>query len=542
MKIGNAPSVTTVGEEFAVAMQAWEDGNLAEAQRLGRRLAAKRPDFGGAHYLLGLIAQHQGQGRKAVEHLSRAVSADPRQPVPRLALAQALEAQGQRDAAIVQYQAVLEIVPTHAEAHARLGEILGQSGQRDTAIEHCRRAIAANPRHTGALCCLGSLLHENGQSEDAAGFLVRALELRPDWATALYNYGLVLVALGQLDAAVTILTGAAQLRPGHAATATALAGALRRLHRFDDARAEAERATRLAARDSGGWLELGMIRAAQGRQDGAAAAFERVVALHPDSVQGHWCLAESCRKLGQSERAARHYTTCLRLDPADRIGAGLGLAQVGAAPLPDRAPDAYVRQLFDDYASHFESALVERLGYCGPAQMGDVLARVLERRNGLMILDAGCGTGLVGPVLRPLAARLEGIDLSPAMIERASRRGLYDLLEVGELIEGLSARTATYDVIVAADVLIYFGTLAPLLTAAANALKPGGVFAFTLERCDEGEYRLGSGNRYAHSARYIETQATAAGFTVALLEPAVSRREAGADVPGWVVALRLGTD
>lgn len=541
MKTGSDPSVTTIGEEFAVAMQAWEDGDLAEAQRLGRRLAARRPDFGGAHYLLGLIAQQQGLGRKAVDHLSRAVAADPRQPVPRLALGQTLEAQGQRDAAILQYRTVLEMAPTHAEAHARLGELLGQSGQRDAAIDHCRRAIAANPRHAVALCCLGSLLHENGQSEEAAGFLVRALELRPNWATALYNYGLVLVACGHLHAALTILSGAAELRPNHAATAAALAGALRRLNRLDDARAEAERATRLAAQESGGWLELGLIRAAQGRQEGAAAAFERVVAIRPDSVQGHWCLAESCRVLGQSERAAEHYGLCLRLDPSDRIGAALGLAQVGAAAPPERAPDAYVRQLFDDYANHFDSALVDGLGYCGPEQMGEVLSRVLDRHNGLAVLDAGCGTGLAAPVLRPLAAWLDGLDISPAMVERAERRGLYDRLEVGELIAGLSARPGCYDVVVAADVLVYFGNLAPLLTAAALALKPGGMFACTLERCDEADYRLGNGNRYAHSAAYIEAQAAAAGFAVALLEPAVSRREAGADVPGWVAALRLRT-
>ncbi|CCG41279.1 tetratricopeptide repeat protein [Magnetospirillum molischianum] len=539
MKTGSDRSTMTVGEEFAIAMKAWEAGDRAEARRLGRRLATRHPEFGGAHYLLGLIAQQQGQIAKAVEHLMRAVAADPRQPVPRLALGRALEAQGNLDAAGLHYRAVLDAIPTHAEAHARLGEILGRSGQRDEAIDHCRRAVAANPRHAEALCCLGSLLHEAGQSDEAAVFLERALELRPSWATALYNYGLVLIARDRLSAALTILTGAAELRPNHAATAAALAGALRRLNRLDEARSEAERATQLAAQDSAGWLELGLIRVAQNSHDGAAAAFERVVSIEPKSVQAHWCLAESRRALGQIDRAAIHYDICLRLDPADRVGAALGLAQVGAAAPPERAPDAYVRQLFDDYASHFESALVDGLGYCGPEQVGEILSRVLERREGLEILDAGCGTGLAAPVLRPLAARLDGLDISSGMVDRARRRGLYDSLEVGELIAGLSARQARYDVVAAADVLVYFGALGPLLAAAAQALKPGGVFACTLERCDDQDYRLGAGNRYAHSAGYVEAQAKACGFAVVLFEPAVSRREAGLDVPGWVAALRL---
>jgi predicted TPR repeat methyltransferase len=528
-----------LGPAFAQAMAAWENGNLTEARRLGRRIVERRPDFGGGHYLLGLIAQRQGLTRKAVEFLTQAVAVDPTQPVPRLALGRALESLGDDIGATREYRALLAADPAHAEAHARLGEILARQGRRDEAIAACRAAVAAHPRHAEALCRLGALLHEAGQPDLAAGFLERALALRPDWPTALYDYGLVLVALGRFAPAETILAGAAELRPDHAATATALAGVLRRQGRLDAAQAEAERAAHLAPKDPAVWLELGQARAARHHHEGAAAAFERAVALAPESAEAHWCLAESCRALGQAGRAAEHYRASLSLDPDDRVGAALGLAQLDAAALPERAPEAYVRQLFDDYAPRFDAALVGQLAYCGPQRIGALLDLLWPDARGLAVLDAGCGTGLAGPVLRPRAARLDGIDLSPAMVERAAQRGLYDRLDVGELVGLLADRPGSYDLIAAADVLVYFGDLAPLLGAITAALRPGGLFVATLERAEgEGGYRLGRGNRYAHGAPYLAAAAAAAGLAPLCLDPTVTRREAGADVPGWAWALR----
>jgi predicted TPR repeat methyltransferase len=153
-------------------------------------------------------------------------------------------------------------------------------------------------------------------------------------------------------------------------------------------------------------------------------------------------------------------------------------------------------------------------------------------------MDAGCGTGLAAPVLKPFAARLDGVDLSPAMVERAAERQLYDELVVGELVGTLAARAGHYDLVVAADVLVYLGDLEPVMRAARAALKPGGAFAFTVEKADGIEsYVLGPKQRYAHAAEYVDGTAALAGFTVALMEDAVTRRDAGHDVPGLVVVL-----
>ncbi|KIL99652.1 hypothetical protein CCC_03824 [Paramagnetospirillum magnetotacticum MS-1] len=529
-----------IGEAFGRAMQAWDDGNAAEARRLARSIIETKPEFGGAHYLLGLIALGQGQARRAAEHLTQAVAADPNQAVPRLALGRALEALDNHNSAILHYRAILAADPNHAEANARLAELLGRLGRNRTeALEYAQRAVASDPRHPEALCTLGTLLHQTGEHVQAAHVLERSLALRPDWAVALNNYGLVLSALGQYDRAVAVLSGAADLRRDHAGTRANLAAALRGMGRLDDARVHAERATKLNSRDVSGWLELGLIRKALGMPEAAAAAFERAVTADPNAVHAHYCLAEARLELGQKDRAAKNFRRCLELDPEDRHGAALGLAQAGAVDAPKRAPDAYVRQLFDDYAVNFDAALVEKLAYRAPALLAQALEKVLDGRKDLIVLDAGCGTGLAAPVLRPLAARLDGIDLSGAMVDKARSRGLYDGLEVGELVAGLKRHPQAYDLVVAADVLVYFGGLEEVMAATAEALKPGGIFAFTVERADDcASYVLGAKNRYAHAHAYVEAVALDQGFQVTYAEKASTRQEAGEDVPGLVVVLR----
>lgn len=533
------PQSKTVAELFAEAMAAYEEGRGSEARRLAKKLSEQAPKFGGAHYLLGLLALDAGQGKRAVDSLARAIAITPGQTVLHLAMGQALEMAGDLAEAGLHYRTVLTLDGGHAEAHARLGALLRRQGRRDQAIEHCRAAIAASPVHAEALNCLGALLTEAGHPDEACTVLRRALDLRPDWPGALNNFGLALRDSGRLEAAATILEGAVELRPEQAGPRANLASVYRTMGRLDDARRVAEDGTRVAPRNLECWVELGLVRQLQDHAEGAAAAFERATTLAPKSARVWYCLGEACRRMGENDRAARAYGKSLKLDPRDLHGATLGLALTGGGPTPDKAPEAYVRQLFDDYAGHFDHALVDKLDYCAPQLLADALARVVDRRGGLDIMDAGCGTGLAAPVLKPYARRLDGVDLSPAMVARAAERGLYDDLAVGELVGALKQRPAQYDLVVAADVLVYLGDLDPVMQAALVALKPGGAFAFTVEKAEDAEtYVLGAKQRYAHAAAYVQAAATAAGFEVALMEDAVTRRDGGHDVPGLVVVLK----
>jgi predicted TPR repeat methyltransferase len=212
--------------------------------------------------------------------------------------------------------------------------------------------------------------------------------------------------------------------------------------------------------------------------------------------------------------------------------------RLGAADLAGMRP-SYVKTLFDQYAPKFDAALLDDLGYRGPALLlAAVLAACAEadRRPAFgRVIDLGCGTGLAARAFAGIAGDIIGIDLSPRMIERARATGLYAEVEVAEIVEGLARQPdASADLILAADVMVYVHDMAPLLAEVARVLAPGGLFAFTLESHPGEGVVLGEGLRYAYGAASARMLIEAAGLTLERLEPASSRTESGAQVPGLV--------
>ena len=211
-------------------------------------------------------------------------------------------------------------------------------------------------------------------------------------------------------------------------------------------------------------------------------------------------------------------------------------AAVGGLTPPDKAVEAYVADVFDVFAQDFDEKLAE-LGYCAPQLLADlVTAHRPDGATALSILDAGCGTGLCGPLLKPLAIRLDGVDLSAGMLEKAAERDLYDELAEAELVGFLNGRKGQYDLVVAADVLCYFGALEEAFAATYACLEKGGSFAFSLEtRPETDRYDLHPSGRYSHGQAYVLDAVRAAGFQVRHYDRAVLRSEYGEEVRGLVL-------
>ncbi len=151
------------------------------------------------------------------------------------------------------------------------------------------------------------------------------------------------------------------------------------------------------------------------------------------------------------------------------------------------------------------------------------------------MLDLGCGTGLAGGVFRTAVDHLTGIDLSAAMIEEARRRALYERLVSGELVEYLAAEAAApvrYDLVVAADVLVYIEYLAVVAAAVRRVLAPSGLFAFTVETHAGDGVLLRESLRYAHGAAHVRAAMASAGLDLLQLAEVSTRTERGEPVPG----------
>ena len=278
--------------------------------------------------------------------------------------------------------------------------------------------------------------------------------------------------------------------------------------------------------------------AEDGDWSAAAEIFEQALERAPHWAAAWFALGEAREKLGDLEGAARAFRATLAGDPADAQGAAARLALIGRGKPPCALPQAYVAQLFDDYAPRFDAHLTNNLGYCGPAMIGAALTAVAPGRRFTSALDIGCGTGLMGEALRGRVDQLTGVDLSAAMIAKARERGLYDALMVGEATALIRRNApAAFDLVVAANSLVYFGDLAPLFAGLATALKPGGLFAFSLETCESESFRLGASMRFAHSQAYVERTATLTGLRPTFMGESSTRREAGRDAPGLVGVL-----
>jgi predicted TPR repeat methyltransferase len=275
--------------------------------------------------------------------------------------------------------------------------------------------------------------------------------------------------------------------------------------------------------------------AEEGDLGAAAELFEQALECAPRWAAAAFALGETREKLGDLDAAARAFRLSLAADPADAQGAAARLQLIGRGEALSALPEAYVARLFDQYAPRFDAHLVGKLGYRAPALLAAALDAAAPGRRFASALDIGSGAGLMGEALRSRVDRLGGVDLSAAMIEKARERGVYDALAVGgaaALLEREAPRA--FDLIVAADSLVYTGNLQPLFAAVAGALAPDGLFAFSVELFEGDGFRLEPTMRFAHSRAYVEATAAKEGLRPRLVEPASTRREAGQDAPGLI--------
>ena len=270
----------------------------------------------------------------------------------------------------------------------------------------------------------------------------------------------------------------------------------------------------------------------------AADLLLQATELAPGFASAWFTLGEIRERLGERDAAIAAFRKAREADPDDRHGASLRLMLLGAERL-SAMPPAYVRALFDQYAPKFESALVDDLGYRGPALLFKAVlaARAAVRKPAFFrrAIDLGCGTGLAAAAFAKNVDRFIGVDLSPRMIEKARATGLYAGLEVDDMLQGLRSKPeASAELILAADAMVYVADLAPVLVEARRVLAPGGVLAFTTETHDGEGVVLGEGVRYAHSADHVRAAVEADELNLCLLEDRSARNEDNMPVPGLV--------
>jgi predicted TPR repeat methyltransferase len=262
----------------------------------------------------------------------------------------------------------------------------------------------------------------------------------------------------------------------------------------------------------------------------AIAELQRALRLDPGLARARELIAQAWLSAGEADKALENLNA-LEHPPAAMLAAAQAIK---AAP---RSDPGYVRHLFDQFSADYDTRMIGQLSYAAPQILLDLASMVMPGREQLSILDLGCGTGLAGAAFKPLSRRLDGVDLSPAMIEKAKLRHIYDSLAVTDLQTALCTPGPDYDLILAADTLVYLGDLKTVFDAAPARLHSDGYFLFTVESAEGSGFELGPKRRWRHSEAYLRGLAQDVGLAVAGLVAAAPRREANQPVEGFAVAL-----
>ena len=354
---------------------------------------------------------------------------------------------------------------------------------------------------------LGNVLKESGHPDQARDAYERALALHPNHIDALTNLGALARAAGRATDAIELYQRVLELSPDHVEAHHNLGNAL-----FD-----------------------------LGRYEEALQPFRRALLLRPYEGSSYMRVAAALNATGHTAEAADLYAKWLVLEPENPMPAHL-LAACTGKDIPSRASNAFVQRTFDRFAASFDTVLAH-LDYKAPVLVEKAIAEVLGVPGGaLSVLDAGCGTGLAGPLLRPYAARLVGVDLSEEMLVHAVRRETYDQVVQAELTAHLGRSAEAYDLIACIDTLVYFGDLVAVAQGFAHALTRSGHVAFSLEQAEPEPaplgFRLNPHGRYSHGRSYVDQTLTEAGFEVRMIREAQLRLEAAKPVEGWIVMAR----
>ncbi|KQV50701.1 hypothetical protein ASC95_15230 [Pelomonas sp. Root1217] len=383
----------------------------------------------------------------------------------------------------------------------------------------------------------GLALHQQGRLAEAEPLYRRVLRTAPKQFDALHLLGVICGQTDRFDEALDLLNRAVAQRPGSAPALNNLGNTLGSLGRHQEAVQAFERALAVRPEDAKALRNRGTSLRALERPVEALASFDAALALQPSYAEALIGRAECLLTLHRRSQAIEAFQQALPLGKdVDQIR--YALAALGVEPAPPTAPAGYVEALFDMYAHNFDNHLVKTLGYRTPELLVAELQRA-DPPSGGEVIDLGCGTGLCGPLLRPLSARLTGVDLSGLMLAKARELGLYDELVQGDIVAALQGQPQRFDIAVAADVFVYVGDLEAVFTATAAALRAGGLFAFSVEACEAGsDFRLGPKRRYAHSLPYLRRLAANHGLAVESSTRCAIRKESDEAVDGLLVVMR----
>lgn len=415
-----------------------------------------------------------------------------------------------------------------------------QAGRDADAEAAFEQSLALLPGRPSTLMNLGVARLRRGRAEAALQALDAAVAADAGLADAWGHRGVALAALARHADALASFERAVASGAAPDTVSMHRLLALGNLRRYDEALQVADELLSRHPGDAEAWLQHGRTLHCLGRVRDAVESYRHAVTLAPTLAEGWSLYGQLLKELGRRGDAAWAFEQALAHGAEPELHRWF-LAAVRGDEAPPQPPASYVERLFDAYAEDFDEHLQQRLHYRTPQVLAAMVTAAAAGRAGgrpfAAALDLGCGTGLVAPLLAPLAQALDGVDLSAAMLAKARALGLYRELVHGDITTHLQATAQRYQLVVAADVFVYLGPLDAVFAGVRRVLQPGGLFAFSVEATEAPRPVLRDSLRYAHGETYLRDLAAAHGLQWQAQRSGTLREDQGRPIEGLCVLL-----
>jgi predicted TPR repeat methyltransferase len=441
--------------------------------------------------------------------------------------------------AIAAYNRALELDASLIRVHFSLAQLYQKEMQYEKALNHLHPCLDFAPSEPMFLFQAGACQLQLKNFSQAKKYLQKVLSQQPHHLEALINLGVCYLKEKSFDEAVYYLATACRVNEDYAPAQYNLACALMEAKRYPQARMQFEQYLEKHGQDLEARYHLGFILMNLDVLSEAKNCFQAIVQANPHHVLAMHNLASVALKENESSVALGYYQRILSCDSQNEIARYMisALTQKNA---PSQAPESYVKALFDQYAEHFDQHLKESLQYQTPQRLYDLwlehqaVGLIPNQENSLSILDLGCGTGLAGELFKEQAKRLVGVDLSSEMLKKAQAKNIYDQLHEIEILQFLDAQAESFDLVVLADVVVYFGDLQALFKKLSRCAQ---AILLSIEHTDREKHELTASGRYCHPLKEVVNVANKYHFAHIASNEVVLRMQNHQAVKGEVVLL-----
>jgi len=431
----------------------------------------------------------------------------------------------------------IKIQASNPHALRLLGVIYAQRKQYQEALKYINEALKSLPKNPLALSNLGNIFLELKEYQNALDAYDRSIRIDPKYDEVWSNKANALFELKRYDEAIACYDKALSLKPDYAEAWSNKGNLFKELKRYDEALIHFDKALSLKPDYAEGWCNKGKVLHALKRYDEALAHYDQALSLQPYEAGYFYQKSLTNIALDQYAIAVENLEDAIKYKFSLEGHAEYVLSALkpenGLKPMPIN----FVTELFDGYAGSFDKHLIDTLKYETPKNLLELLNPSINDK--FEILDLGCGTGLMGGMLKPYASKIVGVDLSTEMLSRAELTGTYDKLIVDDILEFLNKCNDKFDLVVSADVFIYIGELSNIFINLSRVIKPSGLFCFSVEKNASSSFALSPKTlRFSHSKEYIDELVSTHNFIIQRILERPIRQENHVDIDGYCFLLK----